>query len=91
MLPRVSFKQAMPFADDPTPPDPDSRIPNEGWSTEVPILEGEFEGYTMVASAFTKEEVPAVADLLLNSGMAGFPLERRTLEVYLNGAVGLHK
>ena len=51
------------------------------------ITKGKFAGYTLVAGAFMREEVPVVADLLLGSGMAGFPLERRTLEVYLQGAV----
>ena len=48
---------------------------------------GRFDGHVLLASAFTREDVPVVADLLLGSGMAGFPLERRTLEVYLAGAV----
>ena len=51
------------------------------------VAEGKFAGYTLLVNAFTAEEVPVVADLLLGSGMAGFPLERRTLEVYLRGAV----
>ena len=54
---------------------------------EVPVTTGKFAGYVLVCSTFTKDDVPAVADLLLGSGMAGFPLERKTLLVYLGGAV----
>jgi ribosomal protein S18 acetylase RimI-like enzyme len=76
-----------PFADPVVPRDPDARLPDLDWTAEVPVTEGKFAGYTLLASAFTGEEVEAVADLLLGSGMAGFPLERRTLLVYLRGAV----
>ena len=76
-----------PFADPVVPRDPDARLPELDWIAEVPVTEGKFAGYTLLASAFTDEEVEAVADLLLGSGMAGFPLERRTLLVYLRGAV----
>jgi ribosomal protein S18 acetylase RimI-like enzyme len=76
-----------PFADPVVPRDLDARLPDLDWTAEVPVTEGKFAGYTLLASAFTGEEVEAVADLLLGSGMAGFPLERRTLLVYLRGAV----
>ena len=76
-----------PFADPVVPRDSDARLPDLDWTAEVPVTEGKFAGYTLLASAFTGEEVEAVADLLLGSGMAGFPLERRTLLVYLRGAV----
>ena len=87
---RVGVPQALrtdPFAyDDPFADAPED-LPDPGWSTEVLVAEGKFAGYTLLVNAFTAEEVPVVADLLLGSGMAGFPLERRTLEVYLRGAV----
>ena len=76
-----------PFADPVVPRDPDVRLPDLDWTAEVPVTEGKFAGYTLLVSAFTDEEVEAVADLLLGSGMAGFPLERSTLLVYLRGAV----
>ena len=76
-----------PFADPVTQRDLDARLPDLDWTAEVPVTTGKFAGYTLLASAFTDEEVEAVADLLLGSGMAGFPLERRTLLVYLRGAV----
>lgn len=75
-----------PFADDP-PVAKDRSLPDVGWEMEVPVTTGKFKDYTLVCSAFTKDDVPAVADLLLGSGMAGFPLEKRTLLVYLGGAV----
>ena len=83
---RAAFR-VDPFADPAVPRDPDARLPDLDWTVEVPVTEGKFAGYTLLANAFTDEEVEAVADLLLNSGMAGFPLERRTLLVYLRGAV----
>ena len=83
---RAAFR-VDPFADPAVPRDPDARLPDLDWTVEVPVTEGKFAGYTLLASAFTGEEVEAVADLLLGSGMAGFPLERRTLLVYLRGAV----
>lgn len=42
----------------------------------------------MTVRAFGAEDVGDVATLLLESGMQGFPTERRTLEVYLANAVG---
>ena len=81
---RTTDPFADPFSDLPAAPD---NLPEVGWTAEVSIAEGEYDGYTLVCSAFTREDVPAVANLLLNSGMAGFPLEPRTLEVYLAGAV----
>lgn len=76
-----------PFADDPIVSSGSSSLPDVGWTMEVPVTTGKFAGYVLVCSAFTKDDVPAVADLLLGSGMAGFPLEKKTLLVYLGGAV----
>jgi ribosomal protein S18 acetylase RimI-like enzyme len=76
-----------PFADPVVPRDPNARLPDLDWTAEIAVTEGKFAGYTLLCSAFTNEEVESVADLLLGSGMAGFPLERRTLVVYLRGAV----
>ena len=81
--------RADPFADDGAfglDADP-ALLPTFAWSAEVRVRGGRFDGHVLLASAFTREDVPVVADLLLGSGMAGFPLERRTLEVYLAGAV----
>ena len=76
-----------PFADDPVVSSGSSSLPDVGWTMEVPVTTGKFAGYVLVCAAFTKDDVPAVADLLLGSGMAGFPLEKKTLLVYLGGAV----
>ena len=87
---RVGVPQALrtdPFAYDDPFADAPENLPDPGWSTEVLVTEGKFAGSALLVNAFTAEEVPVVADLLLGSGMAGFPLERRTLEVYLRGAV----
>lgn len=76
-----------PFADPVVPADPMATLPDLDWQAEIPVDSGKFAGYTLLASAFTETEVEAVADLLLGSGMAGFPTEKRTLVVYLRGAV----
>ena len=81
-----------PFADAATPAAADddaaaAALPRVDWTVEVRVTEGKFAGYTLLCSAFIDDDVPRVADLLLGSGMAGFPLERRTLETYLRGAV----
>ena len=81
-----------PFADAATPAAADddaaaAALPRADWTVEVRVTEGKFAGYTLLCSAFIDDDVPRVADLLLGSGMAGFPLERRTLETYLRGAV----
>jgi|UniRef100_A0A7S0KLC7 ribosomal protein S18 acetylase RimI-like enzyme len=78
-----------PFAD-PAPPRED--LPDSDWCERVVVGRGskhsDHEGDTLVVRAFTREDVPDVAALLLGSGMSGFPTERRTLEVYLAGAIG---
>lgn len=79
---------ADPFAD-PTPPP--SHLPREDWRCDVRVGAGKrsaaYEGETLEVSAFTTDDVGDVATLLLESGMQGFPTERRTLEVYLTNAV----
>lgn len=80
-----------PFAD-PTPPRED--LPKDDWTTSVEIAGGKrsaaLRGETLEVRPFRREDVGAVAKLLLESGMQGFPTERRTLEVYLANAVGAY-
>ena len=67
---RAAFR-VDPFADPAVPrARTDARLPDLDWTVEVPVTEGKFAGYTLLANAFTDEEVEAVADLLLNSGMS---------------------
>ena len=72
-----------PFADPVVPRDPAAIAADDlDWIAEIPVTEGKFAGYTLLASAFTGEEVEAVA-ICCWAARAGFPLERRTLLVYL--------
>jgi len=79
---------ADPFADPSPLP---KNLPREDWRCDVRVGAGKrsaaYEGETLEVSAFTTEDVSDVATLLLESGMQGFPTERRTLEVYLTNAV----
>ncbi len=80
-----------PFAE--TPP-PREDLPKDDWSTSVEIAGGKrsaaLRGERLEVRPFGQENVGAVAKLLLESGMQGFPTERRTLEVYLSNAVGAY-
>ena len=79
-----------PFAD----PTPREDLPKDDWSTSVEIAGGKrsaaLRGERLEVRPFGQENVGAVAKLLLESGMQGFPTERRTLEVYLLNAVGAY-
>ena len=69
-------------------------MPKDDWSTSVEIAGGKrsaaLRGERLEVRPFGQENVGAVAKLLLESGMQGFPTERRTLEVYLSNAVGAY-
>ena len=82
-----------PFAD-PKPRNVDGKLPSDAWRHLVQVGAGkrnrEYQGEALTVRAFREEDVGAVATLLLESGMQGFPTERRTLEVYLANAVGAY-